>query len=173
MSKWTEEEKKLIEYWLPKPPNDATPAEKRFFDAAVKKITIKRNQQGLIEFSYQALSETEKFTLGITATKEWPFFRPKQIKKGEEEIRRKDALVTEFGQKYSIDVLNAKLGRSKGAVKARDSSKKSADELTRKILARDKSLGSTLLTRGQKNKEIASELGVHVSTVRRRFNKIN
>jgi hypothetical protein len=171
MNKWTEEEKKLIEYWLPKPPNDATPAEKRLFEEAVKNITIKRNQKGLIEFSYEALTETESFALGLTATKEWPFFRPKEIKKGEEGIRRKDALVTEFGQQNALRLIEAKQGRSKGARKARDSSEKSADELTKKILARDKSLGSTLLTRGQKNQEIASELGVHITTVRKRFKK--
>ena len=172
MSKWTEEEKRLIEYWLPKPPSDASPAEKLFFDKATKRIAINRNQKGLIEFSYEALTDTEKFTLGITATKEWPFFRPEQIKKGEEDIRRRDALVTEFGQQNALRVVGAKQGRSEGARKARDFSKKSSDDLTKKIMARRKALSGGLLTSGQINQIIADELEIHVGTVQRKLREI-
>jgi hypothetical protein len=63
----------------PKPSENLTPLQRRFFENAVKKIRFIPTSDGGLDIDYSNLTIEESFAIGVTGTSEWPLFTPAAV----------------------------------------------------------------------------------------------
>ena len=89
-------------------PSDLTEKAKELYEKAVSKFALVLTDRNEWALTYENLTDTERFSLGITGTDAWPFYTPKAVEEKLKAIQPRGTIgdVTVFCPNSNLDQIN-------------------------------------------------------------------